>query len=318
MESASAGLKRIHPELVVSKQKLRQAEGSCVVRMKREEGRQTVGFSSRPFVLCGLPVRQPAAGEMLYERRNGEFVLQITGHPSYGLPFGQDRIVPIYLATLAVRQQSQTIRFRTAAEMLETFGMHRGGKEYRRLVAAFERIFGATIFFGTDAFHGTARVVQRSRFSFFREAQIWYSRDPEQYPVSDQFENVIVLSDEFYREIVAHPIPADMEAVKVLASAPAVLDLFMWLSYRCFVAKGKETIPLFGPRGLASQIGSTEYARPRKFREKLDQWLESIRILWPECPARISQDGTGLEVSRATAVLVEQKVGAREICRATN
>ena len=57
--------------------------------------------------------------------------------------------MPTYLATLAVRQQSQTIRFRTAAEMLETFGMHKGGKEYRRLVAAFERIFGATIFFGT-------------------------------------------------------------------------------------------------------------------------------------------------------------------------
>jgi hypothetical protein len=307
MESARAGLKRTHPELAVSKQKLRQAEGSCMVRMKREEGKQTVGFSSRPFVLCGLPVRQPAAGEMLYERRNGDFVLQITGHPSYGLPFGQDRIVPIYLATLAVRQQSQTIRFRTAAEMLETFGMHRGGKEYRRLVAAFERIFGATIFFGTDAFRGTARVVQRSRFSFFSEAQIWYSRDPEQYPVSDQFENVIVLSDEFYREIVAHPIPADMEAVKVLASASAVLDLFMWLSYRCFVAKGRELIPLFGPRGLAGQIGSIEYARPRKFREKLDKWLESIRVLWPECPARISQDGTGLEVNRATAVLVDQR-----------
>ncbi len=309
MESAGAGLKRMLPELVVSKQKLRQAEGSCIVRLKREAGKQNVGFSSRPFVLCGLPVRQPPKDQMLYERRNGNFVLQVTGHPNYGLPYGQDRVVPIYLATLAVRQQSQTIRFRTAAEMLETFGMHKGGKEYRRLVAAFERIFGATIFFGTDTLSGTARVVQRSRFSFFNQAQIWYSRDPEQYPVSDQFENVIVLSDEFYREIVAHPIPADMEAVKVLASAPAVLDLFMWLSYRCFMAKGKETIPLFGPRGLANQIGSVEYARPRKFREKLDQWLESIRVLWPECPAKVSPDGTGLEVSRATAVLVEQKAG---------
>jgi hypothetical protein len=48
--------------------------------------------------------------------------------------------------TLAVRQQSQTIRFKSAAQMLDTFGMARGGKEYRRLVAAFERIFGATIF----------------------------------------------------------------------------------------------------------------------------------------------------------------------------
>ena len=64
------------------------------MRWKREEGKQNVGFSSRPFVLCGLPVRKPTKGETLYERRNGNLVLQITGHPHYGLPFGQDRIVP--------------------------------------------------------------------------------------------------------------------------------------------------------------------------------------------------------------------------------
>src|SRR4051794_2515437 len=68
------------PELVVSKQKLRQAEGSCLVRIKREEKNQTLAFSSRPFVLCGLPVRRPPAGELLFERRTGSFVLQITGH----------------------------------------------------------------------------------------------------------------------------------------------------------------------------------------------------------------------------------------------
>ena len=93
-------------------------------------------------------------------------------------------IMIIFLATLAVQQKSRTIRFRTAADMLESFGMHTGGKEYRRLVAAFERIFGATIYFGTDSFSGTAKVVQRSRFNFMSEAQIWYSRSPSQ-PVSD-------------------------------------------------------------------------------------------------------------------------------------
>jgi Plasmid encoded RepA protein len=308
MQSAGSVLKRMVPKLVVSKQKLLRAEGSSIVRLKREEGKQNLGFSSRPFVLCGLPVRRPPKDELLYERRNGNFVLQITGHPNYGLPFGQDRVVPIYLATLAVRQQSQTIRFRTAAEMLETFGMHKGGKEYRRLVVAFERIFGATIFFGTDTLNGRAKVVQRSRFSFFSEAQIWYSRDPDQCPLSDQFENVIVLSDEFYREITAHPIPADLEAVKVLAGAPAVLDLFMWLSYRCFLAKGPEAIPLQGPSSLATQIGSAEYARPRRFREKLESWLNSIRVLWRECPAHISQDGASLIVNRASAILAEQRI----------
>jgi hypothetical protein len=51
---------------------------------------------------------------------------------------------------------------------------------------------------------------------------------------------VIVLTDEFYNEIMAHPIPTDIDAVRVLASAPAVLGLFMWLVYRCFVAKREE------------------------------------------------------------------------------
>ena len=64
-------------------------------------------------------MKKPASNELLFERRNGNFVLQITGHPSFGLPWGQDRLILIYLATLAVRQQSQTIRFRTASEMLD-------------------------------------------------------------------------------------------------------------------------------------------------------------------------------------------------------
>jgi hypothetical protein len=81
----------------------------------------------------------------------------------------------------------------------------------------------------------------------------------------------------------------------------------MWLSYRCFLAKDKETIPLFGAYGLANQLGSIEYARARRFREKLDGWLELIRLLWPECPARISSDGTGLLVDHAYSILVNER-----------
>jgi len=155
--------------------------------------------------------------------------------------------------------------------MLETFGLQKGGTEYRRLVAALERIFGATIFFGTDTISGKAKLVERSRFHFLREARIWYHCRPEQTGWSGEFENVIVLSDEFYQEISAHPIPTDLKAVKVLAGAPAVLDLFLWLSYRCFLATTVEAIPLFGAFGLAQQLGSVEYSRPRRFRAKWQQ-----------------------------------------------
>ena len=115
LESSGSVLTWSRPELLLSKQKYRQAEGITLVRRKREEQKQSLAFSSRPFVLCGLPVRQPPRGQLLFERRNGRFLLQITGHPQYGLPFGQDRLVPIYLATLAVQQKTPTVRFRSGS-----------------------------------------------------------------------------------------------------------------------------------------------------------------------------------------------------------
>ena len=184
--------------------------------------------------------------------------------------------------------------------------MQKGGKEYRRLIQAFERIFGATIFFGTDEERPKARVITKGRFNFLRAAKLWYTRDTETTTLGEDFENEIVLSDDFYSEINAHRIPTDLEAVRLLVHSPAVLDLFMWLSYRSFTAKGAERIPLFGPEGLSAQLGSVEYARPRKFREQLDSWLESVKQLWPECRAEIASDGSALFIQGATAVLKEQ------------
>ena len=170
-----------------------------------------------------------------------------------------------------------------------------------------QRIFGATIFFGTDSTRGRARVVHRARFNFLREAQIWYDRTPAERDGAERFENVIVLSDEFYSEIMDHPIPTDIDAVKVLASAPAVLRPVhvAGVSLFSFKARGEDSVV----RGLrpTAQLGSVEYSRPRRFRAMLEQWLSTIHLVWPECPAKISPDGMHLRVAPARAVL--EKVG---------
>jgi len=142
-----------------------------------------------------------------------------------------------------------------------------------------------------------------ARLNFLSEAQIWYHRPDYGEPMPTECENVIVLSEVFYREVIAHPIPTDLEAVKVLVAAQAVLDLFMWLSYCCFTAQGEERIPIFGTGGLTAQLGSIEYSRRRRFRAKLEQWLDVMRTLWPDCPARISKDGLSLIVRHASAVI---------------
>ena len=128
MEMAGDILRRSQPDLVVSRKEFQKAESITLIREKRDNRNQSICFASRPFVLCGLPVRRLPKGQLLYERRNGRFTLQVTGHPEFGVPFGQDRIVPIFLATMAVRQQSPVLRFKSAAQMLETFGMQKEGR----------------------------------------------------------------------------------------------------------------------------------------------------------------------------------------------
>jgi hypothetical protein len=41
-----------------------------------------------------------------------------------------------------------------------------------------------------------------------------------------RLQNLIVLSEEFYREISGHPIPTDLGTARALSAIPAALDLF--------------------------------------------------------------------------------------------
>ena len=68
LERGGPLLAETHPDLVVSKRQMRKAESIECVRLNREAARQNLGFSSRPFVLCGLPVKRPATTSLLHER----------------------------------------------------------------------------------------------------------------------------------------------------------------------------------------------------------------------------------------------------------
>src|SRR6516165_7976744 len=62
-------LKQQHGDLLISHQKLRQAERVTLVREKRASGDQILGFATRPFVLCGLPVRRPSQSDLIHETK---------------------------------------------------------------------------------------------------------------------------------------------------------------------------------------------------------------------------------------------------------
>jgi hypothetical protein len=221
-----------------------------VVRRRREENDQDISFGARPFILCGLPIRRLPPESLSYSRRNGRFVLEIVGHPDYGVPFGQDRLVLLWLATAAVRQQSPVVRFGSAAEILLEWGMPTNGSHYRRLQDAFRRVFASTIFFGTKDELREGQVWECGRGHFFDQMRVWFRN--ENFTGRRKPENVVTLAPVFWEELRNHPTPVDTEVVRALANNPGCLDLYTWLTWRCFQAKNTQRIPLFGPNGLPS------------------------------------------------------------------
>lgn len=306
MEQAKDILRRIGEEnqleVTVSKRKWKRIEAIELVRTRRAEGRQDLAFSSRPFVLTGLPIRRLPKDVLEYARQNGNFFLSIIGHPQKGIPFGQDRLIPIWVTSLALSQNSRIIRFNAASQLLETFGLPKDGKTYRRLVEGFERIFWATIAFGTDEQTQGATVIRRARFNFFDKMQIWYSRNVDQRVLPGDFENVIELSDQFWQEIKAHPIPVDLNVVRALADSPGNLDFYVWLVWRCWTARREARVPLFGPGGLILQLGVSERIEQRQFRRQVRDWLQITQKLWPGCPAVLTTDTNGLIVKPGKAI----------------
>jgi hypothetical protein len=286
------------PQIGITQRALKKLEVIQLVREQRAIGKQQLAYNARPFVLCGIPLRRPPQEQLTYARHNGRFLLEITAHPRYGLPYGQDRLIPIWVATLAVKQKSRAVHFSSAAQLLEFFRLPKDGPHYRRMVEGFQRVFAATIFFGTEQQPERAAVVDLARFQFFDRMRLWFNTTEQQQPLSvENFDNVITLSDPFYREIDEHRIPIEREVAAALAHAPGVLDFYVWLVWKSWTVNGRPvSIPLVAEHGLNEQLGSAEYAQPRLFRFKVRTWLRLVKSLWPECPALLSVDGHSLTI----------------------
>ncbi|MGO8791988.1 MAG: hypothetical protein ACLQVL_32010, partial [Terriglobia bacterium] len=99
-------------------------------------------------------------------------------HYETSVPYGQDRLIPIWVATLALQQKDRTIHFDSAAQMLDFFRLPKDGPHYQRLVSGFQRIFAATIFFGTEETPNGARPIDFSRFHFVDRMRLCFNSDP--------------------------------------------------------------------------------------------------------------------------------------------
>ena len=299
LAASFASVRSILPAIRITTRRAKQLQAVQLIREQREQRKQEVAFNARPFVLCGIPLRPLPKDQLAYKRRNGKFFLQIIGHPDFGLPFGQDRLIPIWVATLALRQKSRTVHFHSAAQILDFFRLPKDGHYYRRIAQGFQRIFAATIFFGTEDQPAGNHLIDWARFHFFDHLHLWFTGGKSHASDSTcQDRNTITLSEAFYREIDQHRLPIEREVVIALANSPGVLDFYVWIAWKSWVlGGGKVSIPLFARGGLREQLGCIIPSEDRFLRRKINQWLRVIRAHWPDCPAQISPDGQTLIIS---------------------
>ena len=253
---------------------------------------QSLAYQVKEFLLCGLPYQQPK--ELKFERRNGNIGFKLIGDPDVGLPYGQDRLLIIWLATafqLLGCPEDNTIRFRSASDIVRAFYHHGqerkpGGIELKRIQERIERLFGATYLF--QDFSRGKKSFDRGSFRIIRSARLWF--DSEEPNKEWLWQNLIELSSDFADLIRKGSIPIDLETVRGLKESPAALDLYIWLSWRTYKLKTDGGVPLFGPTGLFAQLGTTT-SDPYKAKQQLKSWLNAVSLFWPQCPAELSEDG---------------------------
>ena len=118
----------------ITKRRFKRVESICLFREQLAAGRQELAFNARPFVLCGLPLRRPPCTQLSHTGRNGKFFLQLISHFQFGLSHGQARLIPVWVATMAVRLSSRIIRSEAASEVLDFFHLFKDGKRHRRIM----------------------------------------------------------------------------------------------------------------------------------------------------------------------------------------
>ena len=238
-----------------------------------------LGFMARLLALCSLPRSNPG-DQLQYVRRNGPFMLYMTATGREKLPYGNiPRLLLAWVCTEAVRTQSRELLLgNSLSEFMRKVGIYStGGGVHVRLKNQMKRLFHSQVELSYEDAHGerfvASRIVDSGEFW-------WDSKHPYQ---SSLWESKIELGEKFFQEIIAHPIPLDLNTLKALKRSPLGLDLYLWLTYRTFALKAPLRLTW---RQLYLQFGSdpakASKVAQQAFRRDCLRELEKIQRSWPD------------------------------------
>ena len=250
--------------------------------IEASEADADLGFMARLLALCSLPRTNP--GDRLQFRRvNGPYKLIMTATGDAKLPYGTlPRLLLAWVCTEAVRTQSRELVLgRSLYEFMRKLGMddRSGGArgDRTRLRNQMDRLFATQV----SLIYEDEQQKLRVSSLVADRAEFWWDVKRPAAPVL--WDSTIRLGEEFFNEIIAHPVPIDLHILKAVKRSPLGLDL-LWLTYRTFALKS--TLQLSW-RQLYRQFGAdpakaTEKYTVRDFRADSLRELKKIKRAWPD------------------------------------
>ena len=237
---------------------------------------------ARLLALCSLPRTDPKQ-RLQYVRRNGPYALYMTASSGNKLPFGTlPRLLLAWVCTEAVRtQRRELVLGRSLYEFMHKLGLDDQGGGVRgnrvRLRNQMMRLFSCSV---SVVYEEAGHKVQAQSFIADR-AEYWWDVSRSDAPVL--WDSTIRLGEEFFSEIIAHPVPLDLHTLKSLKRSSVGLDLYLWLNYRTFTLKRPLTLTW---RQLFSQFGADplkvdKHGSVSMFRAACLRELKKIKRAWP-------------------------------------
>ena len=242
-----------------------------------------MGFMTRLMALCSMPRTNPG-DRLQYKRVNGPYTLIMYSSGQYKLPFGNiPRLLLAWVCTEAVRTQSRELVLgRSLSKFMRKLGINSdsGGVrgEQTRLRNQMKRLFSCAVSLIYKNEQGEAAV----NSPIARRTEFWWNERKPDHPVL--WESKIELGEDFFNEIIQHPIPIDMNTLTALKRSSLGLDLYLWLVYRTFALRAPLRLTW---RHLYRQFGADPAQAGDKnivnaFRTKCLRELKKIKLAWPD------------------------------------
>jgi hypothetical protein len=230
-----------------------------------------------------------------HTRSSGFYDLCLLTPRRVGLPFGRyPRLAFVWIITEAVRRQTPMLHLpRTFSQFANQLGITPSSgpkgtlvqlrEQLHRLVNVTFSCLGAApaepgrslppAFYEGGGIHPVKRYL------------LWWD-EPQPDAANPSF---LLLNEDFYQEIVAHPIPVSLAVLRTFRS-PLEMDVYMWLTWRSLRTLRLQRPELVSWPALKNQFGSS-YAEERVFRFHFLRAVKQVLGLYPDIRLRSTRRG---------------------------